>query len=96
MDAGEDIVGGFGATERLWIGIGGLDIVFDRLLEFADRAEHAALESSFGKKGEEALLFLFASQSLANFLLKTGLPVPPLIPVPSSQAVSGAVLGIGF
>ena len=42
------------------------------------------------------VLFLFASQSLRSFLLYHHLPAFPLVPVSSSQAVVGAVLGIGF
>ncbi|MFW6238364.1 MAG: inorganic phosphate transporter [Halanaerobiales bacterium] len=42
------------------------------------------------------VLFLFASQSLKNFLTSYGLPSFPLVPVSSSQAVVGAVLGIGL
>ena len=42
------------------------------------------------------VLFLFASQGLKNFLLSHGLPALPLVPVSSSQAVIGAVMGIGI
>ncbi len=42
------------------------------------------------------VLFLFSSQGLENFLAVNGLPTIPLVPVSSSQAVVGAVLGIGF
>ncbi|MGI9437619.1 MAG: inorganic phosphate transporter [Geminicoccaceae bacterium] len=42
------------------------------------------------------VLILFASQNLANFLATIGLPSPPLVPISSSQAVVGAVLGIGL
>ena len=41
------------------------------------------------------VLFLFASQGLENFLARVGLPTIPLVPVSSSQAVIGAVIGIG-
>ena len=40
------------------------------------------------------VLFLFASKGLENFLASYGLPTIPLVPVSSSQAVVGAVLGI--
>jgi PiT family inorganic phosphate transporter len=43
-----------------------------------------------------AVLFLFASQGLQNFLIQLGLPPIPLVPVSSSQAVVGAVVGIGL
>ncbi len=42
------------------------------------------------------VLFLFASQGLERFLAAQGLPTIPLVPVSSSQAVVGAVLGIGL
>jgi len=42
------------------------------------------------------VLFLFASQGLEAFLSSNGLPTIPLVPVSSSQAVVGAVLGIAL
>jgi PiT family inorganic phosphate transporter len=42
------------------------------------------------------VLFLFASQGLQNFMIYLGLPPIPLVPVSSSQAVVGAVVGIGL
>ena len=42
------------------------------------------------------VLFLFASEALKNWLTFYGLPSFPLVPVSSSQAVVGAVLGIGI
>ncbi len=42
------------------------------------------------------VLFLFASQALEHFLASSGLPTIPLVPVSSSQAVVGAVIGIGL
>ncbi len=42
------------------------------------------------------VLFLFASQGLESFLVSQGLPSIPLVPVSSSQAVVGAVLGIAL
>lgn len=41
-------------------------------------------------------LFLFASQELYNFLTSLNLPAFPLVPVSSSQAVVGAVMGISL
>ena len=41
-------------------------------------------------------LFVFASATLKNFLVMLGLPSLPLVPVSSSQAVVGAVLGLGL
>lgn len=42
------------------------------------------------------VLFLFASRGLEHFLASAGLPTIPLVPVSSSQAVVGAVIGIGL
>ena len=42
------------------------------------------------------VLFLFASQRLEHFLLSVGLPALPLVPVSSSQAIVGAVVGMGL
>lgn len=44
---------------------------------------------------ESLVLFLFASQGLETFLKSHGLPSIPLVPVSSSQAVVGAIVGIG-
>ena len=45
---------------------------------------------------ESLVLFIFASQGLQNLLLSYGLPAFPLVPVSSSQAVIGAVIGISL
>jgi PiT family inorganic phosphate transporter len=42
------------------------------------------------------VLFLFSSTALSHALVRWGLPSIPLIPVSSSQAVVGAVIGIGL
>lgn len=42
------------------------------------------------------VLFLFSSQGLHNFLISHSLPAIPLVPVSSTQAVVGAVMGIGI
>jgi PiT family inorganic phosphate transporter len=42
------------------------------------------------------VLFLFASQRLQDLLMQLGLPPIPLVPVSSSQAIVGAVIGIGL
>jgi PiT family inorganic phosphate transporter len=41
-----------------------------------------------------AVLFLFSSVSLQEFLVSRGIPPIPLVPVSSSQAIVGAVIGI--
>jgi PiT family inorganic phosphate transporter len=42
------------------------------------------------------VLFAFASQGLKQLLAGAGLPTLPLVPVSSSQAIIGAVVGIGL
>jgi PiT family inorganic phosphate transporter len=42
------------------------------------------------------VLFIFASESLESFLISINLPPIPLVPVSSSQAVVGAIIGIGI
>lgn len=43
-----------------------------------------------------AVLFLFSSQALEAWLQNHNLPTIPLVPVSSSQAIVGAVIGIGL
>ena len=45
---------------------------------------------------QSLVLFLFASEGLEYFLASHNLPTIPLVPVSSSQAVVGAVIGIGL
>lgn len=45
---------------------------------------------------QSLVLFLFASPNLHSFLISHNLPALPLVPVSSSQAVIGAVMGIGI
>ena len=42
------------------------------------------------------VLFLFSSEALQNWLSSRSLPTIPLVPVSSSQAVVGAIIGIGL
>jgi PiT family inorganic phosphate transporter len=42
------------------------------------------------------VLFLFSSESLETWLASRGLPTIPLVPVSSSQALIGAIIGIGL
>ncbi len=44
---------------------------------------------------QAAVLYVFSSQGLSTWLMGHGLPSIPLVPVSSSQAVIGAVLGLG-
>lgn len=45
---------------------------------------------------EASVLFLFSSSGLQNILISLHLPTIPLVPVSSTQAVIGAILGIGL
>ncbi len=45
---------------------------------------------------QSLVLLAFASQRFAGFVSSLGLPPPPLVPVSSSQAVVGAVVGLGL
>ena len=42
------------------------------------------------------VLLLFSSQNLSNWLIAHNLPAIPLVPVSSTQAVIGAIIGIGL
>lgn len=42
------------------------------------------------------VLFVFSSQTLSNWFISIGLPPIPLVPVSSSQAIVGAIIGIGL
>ncbi len=45
---------------------------------------------------QSLVLFLFSSQQIESWLITRGLPSFPLVPVSSSQAVVGAIIGIGI
>lgn len=45
---------------------------------------------------QSLVLFIFSSSALSDFLVKTGLPPIPLVPVSSSQVVVGCILGLGL
>ncbi|NOY23747.1 MAG: inorganic phosphate transporter [Acidobacteria bacterium] len=45
---------------------------------------------------EATVLFVFASKGLDSFLISHGLPPIPLVPISSSQAAIGALVGIGL
>jgi PiT family inorganic phosphate transporter len=42
------------------------------------------------------VMFIFSSQGLEQFLTSHGLPAIPLVPVSSSQAIVGAIMGVGL
>ncbi len=45
---------------------------------------------------QSMVLFIFSSQSLSDFFVQIGLPPIPLVPVSSSQAIVGSIIGIGI
>lgn len=99
------IAGGFAftATEQLFL-VGALAIalgvatysrgvmmtVGDRLMPLNPVAAWVAVVA------HALVLFVFSSTTLKAALHAWGLPAPPLIPVSSSQAIIGAVVGIGL
>jgi len=46
--------------------------------------------------GASMVLFMFSSEGLSNIISSIGLPAIPLVPVSITQAMVGAVAGIGF
>ncbi len=42
------------------------------------------------------VLFVFSSQGLSNLFVSIGLPAIPMVPVSSSQAIVGSIIGIGL
>lgn len=67
-----------------------MDTVGSGLFELSPPAAFIAVFS------HSAVLFLFSSEALHSWLVTRGLPAFPLVPVSSSQAIIGAVLGIGL
>jgi len=49
----ENVVGWFGPSERLWVGVSGLDVRFDRALEFDRRSVRSVLDLLFRQEREE-------------------------------------------
>lgn len=45
---------------------------------------------------QSLVLFIFSSSALSGFLVRSGLPAIPMVPVSSSQVIVGCVLGIGL
>jgi hypothetical protein len=54
LDAGQDVGGGLGPSERFGIGISGVDVSLDRFFELGDRAEHASFQGTLGQQCEQA------------------------------------------
>lgn len=96
-------LGTFSSVQQLFL-LGALAIAFgvityskrvmltvgDRLLPLSPVGAWVAVVA------HSVVLFVFASEGLESLLASAGLPTIPLVPVSSSQAVVGAVLGIGL
>lgn len=89
-------------TQQLFL-VGGLAIgagVFYSRRVMATVGENIMTVSAVGAwvvvVAHSLVLFLFSSLWLEDLLLRSGLPAIPLIPVSSSQAVVGAVIGVGL
>ncbi len=90
------------ATQQLFL-IGGIAIaagVFYSRRVMATVGERLMTVSPVGAwvvvVAHSLVLFLFSSVWLRDLLLGAGLPAIPLIPVSSSQAVVGAIIGVGL
>jgi PiT family inorganic phosphate transporter len=99
------LVGGLSvsASQILFL-VGGLAIAVG-VFTYSQRVMHTVGESLFKLNpvtalvvvlAESLVLFLFASEALESWLVARGLPPIPLVPVSSSQAVIGAVIGIAL
>jgi len=77
-------VGVFTYSKRVMETVGGGIVSLSPVAAFAVVSAHSIV------------LFLFASQGLESFLANHGLPTIPLVPVSSSQAIVGAVIGVGL
>lgn len=100
-----DILGLFtlSGTQQLFF-LGGLAIAVG-VYTYSRKVMETVGASLFRLSPESALvvvlshalvLFLFASQGLEQWLTSHGLPAIPLVPVSSTQAVIGAIIGIGI
>ena len=90
-------------TQLLFL-TGGVSIAIG-ILTFSKRVMMTVGDSLMRLNAETALvvvlahsmvLFVFSSQQLSNLFVSIGLPPIPLVPVSSSQAIVGAILGIGL
>lgn len=77
-------VGVFTYSKRVMLTVGG------NLMRLSPMAAWVVVVS------HSIVLFLFASEGLEHLLASNGLPTIPLVPVSSSQAVVGAVIGLGL
>lgn len=93
----------FTSTEQLFL-LGGLAIAvgvftYSKKVMFTvgnDLLKISPLSAFVIVLSHSIVLFLFASEGLSNFLTSMNLPSIPLVPVSSSQAIVGGVIGIGL
>jgi len=90
-------------TQLLFL-TGGVSIAIG-IITFSKRVMMTVGDSLMRLNAETALivvlahslvLFVFSSQNLSDFFVTIGLPPIPLVPVSSSQAIVGAIMGIGI
>ncbi|MFQ5866049.1 MAG: inorganic phosphate transporter [bacterium] len=93
----------FSGTQQLFF-LGGLAIAVG-VYTYSEKVMETVGRSLFRLSPEAAfvvvlsnalVLFLFSSQRLESWLMSHGLPTIPLVPVSSTQAVIGAIIGIGI
>jgi len=93
----------FSATQQLFL-LGGLAIAVG-VMTYSERVIRTVGSGLLRLSPEAALvvvgahslvLFVFASERLEFWLASRGLPTFPLVPVSSSQAVIGAIIGLGL
>ena len=93
----------FSSTQQLFL-LGGLAIAFGvctyskkvMLTVGSDLGQLSSTSALVAVISHSIVLFLFASQGLEALLSGYGLPTIPLVPVSSSQAVVGAIVGISI
>ena len=91
----------FSSTQQLFL-LGGLAIALGvctyskkvMLTVGSDLGQLSSTSALVAVISHSIVLFLFASQGLEALLSRYGLPTIPLVPVSSSQAVVGAIVGI--
>ena len=93
----------FSSTQQLFL-LGGIAIAFgvftySKKVMFTvgnDLLKISPVSAFIVVLSHSIVLFLFASQGISNFLISMSLPSLPLVPVSSSQAIIGGVIGIGL
>ena len=93
----------FSSKEQLFL-LGGIAIAvgvftYSKKVMFTvgtDLLKLSPVAAFIGGIAHSIVLFLFASQGISYFLNSIHLPAIPLVPVSSSQAIVGAVIGIGI